>query len=64
MAKSSMRDCYKNAIIDVDDMTLTEIDKEEERVYDLRKILEKWNKVDGITITISKDCEIPPDESG
>lgn len=64
MAKSSMRDCYKNAIIDIDDMTLTEVDKEEERVYDLRKILEKWNKISGITITISKDCEIPPDESG
>lgn len=64
MAKSSMRDCYKNAVIDIDEMTLMEIDKEEERVYDLRKILEKWNKVEGITITISKDSEIPPDESG
>lgn len=64
MAKTSVRDYYKNAIIDIDDMTLTEIDKEKTRVYDLRKILEKWNKVEGVNIIIAKDGEIPPDASG
>ncbi len=64
MAKSSMRDYYKNAVIDVDDMTLTEITKEETRVYDLNKILKKWDKIEGISIIIAKDSEIPPDKSG
>lgn len=59
-----MRDYYKNAAIDVDDMTLTEVTKEETRVYDLNKILKKWDKIEGISIIIAKDSEIPPDKSG
>lgn len=59
MAKLSKSTTFKNATIDLNDMTITEYNKEDCKVYNLRKLLEDWNKVEGISLTIKQDNEIP-----
>lgn len=62
MAKISKSTTFKNAVIDKDTMTITEITKDDEKTYSLTKLLEDWNGVDGISLTIKQDDEIPAEE--
>ena len=43
MAKLSKSISLKNAEINVDDMTITEVTKDDEKTYSLKKILQDWN---------------------
>lgn len=52
----------KNATINLEDETVTEYTKDETRTYNIRKILKDWNHVDGVSITIKQDNEVPADE--
>lgn len=52
----------KNATISLEDGTVTEYTKDETRTYNIRKILEDWDQVDGVSITIKQDDEVPADE--
>lgn len=52
----------KNATINLEDGTVTEYTKDETKTYNIRKILEDWNHVDGVSITIKQDNEVPADE--
>lgn len=52
----------KNATINLEDETVTEYTKDETKAYNIRKILEDWNHVDGVSITIKQDNEVPADE--
>jgi len=52
----------KNATINLEDETVTEYTKDETKTYNIRKILEDWNHVDGVSITIKQDNEVPADE--
>lgn len=52
----------KNATINLEDATVTEYTKDETKTYNIRKILEDWNHVDGVSITIKQDNEVPADE--
>ena len=62
MAKISKSTTFKNAVIDKDAMTITEITKDDEKTYSLTKLLEDWNGVEGISLTIKQDDEIPAEE--
>nr|DAL75257.1 MAG TPA: YonK protein [Caudoviricetes sp.] len=52
----------KNATINLEDETVTEYTKDETRTYNIRKILKDWDQVDGVSITIKQDDEVPADE--
>ena len=60
--KKSMSCTINNATIDMKNMTITEVIKNEEFVYDLEKILKEWDQVEGISIAIKKDSKVTSDE--
>lgn len=62
MAKLSKSTSFKGAVISKEDMTITEYTKDDTKVYSLEKILFDWDGVEGITLTIKQDDEIPADE--
>ena len=59
MAKLSKSTTFKNATIYLNDMTITEYNKDDCKTYNLRQLLEDWDKVEGISLTIKQDDEIP-----
>lgn len=62
MAKKTKSIAFKNAIINIDDMTITEFTKDDTKVYDLKKVLQDWDNIDGISLTIKQDNDVPADE--
>lgn len=62
MAQSKSSVTFKNATIDASEMTITEVAKEEMKVYNLNDILADWDGKEGVTITIQQTNEIPPVE--
>lgn len=62
MAKITKSTSFSKAVIDMEAMTITEITKDEEKTYSLTKLLEEWNGVEGISLTIKQDDEIPVEE--
>ncbi len=62
MAKKTKSIAFKNATINIDDMTITEFTKDDTKVYDLKKVLQDWDNIDGISLTIKQDNDVPADE--
>ena len=62
MAKETKSIAFKNATINIDDMTITEFTKDDTKVYDLKKVLQDWDNIDGISLTIKQDNDVPADE--
>lgn len=62
MAKISKTVSLKNATICMDDMTITEYMKDDTKTYDLKNLLNEWNGIDGISLTIRQDNEMPTDK--
>lgn len=62
MAKVSKSTAFKGAVINKEDMTITEFTKEDSRTYSLEKLLDEWNGIEGISLTIKQDDEIPADK--
>ena len=62
MAKASKSIAFKNAVIDKNDMTITEVIKDDTKVYSLEKLIEDWDGIEGISIVIKKDADVPADE--
>ena len=62
MAKISKSISLKNATITLGDMSITEVTKDNTRVYDLEKLLKEWDGIEGVSLTIKQDDEIPADE--
>ena len=62
MAKASKSIAFKNATIDKSEMTITEITKDDTKVYSLDKLIEDWDDIEGISIVIKKDADVPADE--
>ena len=56
MAKFSKHMSFSNAEIDVEQMTITERDKDDDivGVYPLREVLEAWDGMTGLSITIKR----------
>lgn len=53
---------FENAIIDTSDMTITEYDTDSVRTYSLLELLKRWDGVDGVTLTIRRSIQLPPDD--
>ena len=62
MAKASKSIAFKNAVIDRAEGTITEITKDDTNVYYLDKVIEEWDGIEGISLTIKKDDDVPADE--
>lgn len=62
MAKSNKTVTYTKAVIDKEAGTITEYLKDAENVYYIENILEAWDGISGISITIKKDEELPSEE--
>lgn len=58
MAEKSQSVKYKRATINTEDNTLVEYLKDSTNEFDLMEELAKWNGIDNINITISKNSEI------
>ena len=61
MAVNQRKEAFKNAKINVGDNTITEVTKDDELVYSLKTFLERWDGVEGVTISIGKNADIEPD---
>ena len=62
MAKISKVTSFKNASINTEDMTITETSKDYIKVYNIKKLLDDWSGIEGISLTIRQDDEMPSDE--
>lgn len=62
MAKKSKSIAFKNAVIDKAEGTITEIMKDSLKTYHIDKLLEDWDGIEGITLTIKQDDDVPADE--
>ena len=62
MAKASKSIAFKNATIDKSEMTITEITKDDTKVYSLDKLIEDWDGIEGVSIVMKKDADVPADE--
>ena len=62
MAKASKSIAFKNAVIDKEEGTITEFTKDDTKVYSLEKLIEDWDGIEGISIVIKKDDDVPADE--
>lgn len=58
MAKRKKSISVKNAVLDLDKMTITEITKEEEKEYSIQDLLSVFEDDINITLNISVDNEI------
>ena len=52
---------FENAIIDTSDMTITEYDTDSVRTYSLLELLKRLDGVVGVTLTIRRSIQLPPD---
>lgn len=64
MASRNNSESYKKAMIDYEDMTITEYLKDDVNVYSIHNLLKRWSGVEGITLTIKTDEDITPDKEG
>lgn len=62
MAKASKSIAFKNAVIDKAEGTITEFTKDDTKVYSIEKLLEDWDHIEGISLTIKQDDDVPADE--
>ena len=62
MAKASKSIAFKNATIDKAEGTITEFTKDDTKVYSLDKLIEDWDGIEGISIVMKKDADVPADE--
>lgn len=61
MAKIKKSVSFKDAIIDADAGTITEITKDGEFTYNLADVLKDWDGVGGISLIIQQADDILPD---
>lgn len=60
MAQSKKSISFKNAVINMNDHTITEFAKDETRTYDLDSILREWEGVTDISLSIQQASDIEP----
>lgn len=59
MAAVEKLEFYCNAVIDANDMTITEYDPDDAQVHNIADICKRWHGVEGVTITISATTPLP-----
>jgi hypothetical protein len=66
MARTTLDFNANNAVIDFEEMKIIELPKKKDdptKVYDLNKILQQFNGVEGITFKISTQQDVEPDST-
>ena len=63
MANTTKTECFENAIIDINDMTITEYKDDCINSYSILEILKRWNGVVGIKVSIERVVPLVPDRS-
>ena len=63
MANITKNECFENAVIDINDMTITEYKNDCINSYSILEILKRWNGVVGIKISIESVVPLVPDRS-
>lgn len=53
---------FKNAVIDLENNTITEFTKDDTKVYGLRDVLKTWDGIEGISVSIKQEDEMPSAE--
>lgn len=61
MATTLRSERFENATIDLKDMTITEYGRDYIRPYSLSELLNRWDGIVGITLTIDRNVPLPPD---
>lgn len=64
MAVQEKVEQFSHAVIDTSDMTLTEFKSGNTNIYSIKEILERWNGVVDIDLTIKRRVELPPNGEG
>lgn len=64
MAKRKMSVSFSNSIIDVDNMTITEIKKDDMNTFNLIDVLSHFANIDGVSLTISTDETLSENSNG
>lgn len=64
MAKENKSIGYSKATITEEngEFIITETTKDEQKVYNLSEKLREWVEIDGVSLTIKRDLEIPSEE--
>lgn len=57
MAEATRSERFTGAVIDAGSMTITEVAADAMRTYSMEELLERWNGLNNVTLTIS--CGIP-----
>ena len=63
MAKAQKKFTCNNCELDGSEMKLIETTKDGVLVYDLRKILDSWSGLDGLSFSITQNSDVEPDET-
>lgn len=61
MAKASKSINFKNAEINKAKNLIIEVTKDDTKYYSLSKLIDEWDGIEGINITIKKDDEVESD---
>ncbi len=61
MAEMRKLERFTNAVIDINDMTITEFAPDAAHTYHLSEILKRWHGVPDIVLSISRHIALPPD---
>lgn len=64
MANKVTGEYFENALIDTNDMTVTEFDRNGTKTYSLLDALKRWSGVPGVNISIERTIELPPESEG
>ena len=60
MAVVQRKETYVNAIIDCKDMSITEFEDDSARTYSISDILQRWDGVPDVSLTIQRVVALPP----
>lgn len=61
MATAVRSESFTNAVIDSEDMTITEYTPDSMRTYSLSEFLKRWDGIPDIVLSISRSVPLPPD---
>jgi len=64
MAKRKLSVSFSKAVIDMENMTITEINKDDMQTFSLKEILSQFSGIDGVSLSVSADESLSGDEDG
>ena len=64
MAKTTKTTTFSKAVINTDDMTITECDPDNVQTHLISDICRRWHGIEGVTITISATTPLPGKKEG